>query len=512
MNHKQIREVLVQLALKPRQLVKSLSRLAPDAASHGLTVLSLDGQWLKLLQLEGAAGARRITKLMACPVEGAGAEEILKTFQGTCATEGVPPREALIANPTHLCTVRLFSLPSTDPKEIRDIVELQAEKHTPYAKEEILTDFKVLDRDRSGYSKVLLVIAHQDVIHRSVRVVEASGFPLDRVGCELEGLVNWFQRVKRKAGQAAPAESALLVEVDGSTTTVLVMQRGQLQFHRSLATGAEQLAEEPAQAGQRLVGELQRSLEAVEAEGLTGKIQEVVLTGRIERLGELKTLIEQGLDVPVQLVSPWAVGELSETARQASERLPDVSFASLVGLALSPSQLDLTPEATKLRHAFEARAKTLVTLGSQVVAALVLASVLMVGRAQKQQRYYEALRSLYQQTTQEAATVEEGLRQLEFVKERLRHRGELLDAVSALAKFSAEGIKWDSLTFTEGEGLLLKGTSVELPKVYEVVAGLDGDPLFGQVEARRVSKRKAGEQDVADFEITCPLASAKALP
>ena len=512
MNRKRIREALLQLALQPRQLAKSLSQLLPETASHGLTVLSLDGQWLKLLQLEGAVGARRITKLLVCPVEGAGAEEILKAFQEACATEGVVPREVLIANPTHLCTIRLFSLPSTDSKEIRDIVSLQAEKHTPYAKEEILTDFKVLDRDRSGYSKVLLVIAHQDVVHRSVRVVETSGFPLDRVGCELEGLVNWFQLVKKKAGPPASADGVVIIEVDGSTTTVLVMQRGQLQFHRSLATGAEQLAEDPAQSGQRLVGELQRSLEAVEAEGMTGKIQEVILTGRIERLGELKTLMEQGLDVPVHLVSPWTGSELSEAARQASERLPEVSFASLVGLALSPSQLDLTPEATKLRHAFEARAKALVTLGCQVVAALVLVSVLMVGRAQKQQRYYEALRSLYRQTTQEAATVEEGLRQLEFVQERLRHRGELLEAVSTLARFSAEGIKWDSLTFTEGEGLLLKGTSVELPKVYEFVAGLDGDPLFGQVEAKCVSKRKAGEQDVADFEITCPLASAKVLP
>ena len=44
-------------------------------------------------------------------------------------------------------------------------------------------------------------------------------------------------------------------------------------------------------------------------------------------------------------------------------------------------------------------------------------------------------------------------------------------------------------------------------KVYEFVASLDTLPLFGQVEARRVTRRKAEEGSVTDFEIHCPLAA-----
>ncbi len=503
-----IREALIQLALTPRKLAKSLSGLMP-AAAQGLTVMALDGQWLKLLQVDGPPSNRRILKLAAYRVEGTGPEALAKTFTEACAAEGLTPQDILVANPTHLCTVRLFSLPSTDPKEIRDIVELQAEKHTPYAKEEILTDFTIVDRDRSGYSRVLMVIAHQDVIHRSVRLIEGSGFTLERVGCELEGLVNWARLVKRSGGTTSGATASLVVEVDGSTTTLIVMERGQLRFHRSLATGAEQLQDDPDHAGERLVGELQRSLEAVEAEGGTAKVQEVLLPGRIERLGPLKTLIEQGLDLPVHLIAPWANRDISESLRAAWERLPDVSCTSLIGLALDASAIDLTPQQTKLHQAFEARAKALVLLGCQGVAALILVSLLFIGEAQKQERYYQKLRIVYQKSAKETARVEEALAQLEFVKERLRLRAQLLDAVDTLAQHSPPEIKWESLSFAQGEELLLKGVSEQLPKVYEFVASLGESPLFGQVEAKRVAKGKSGEQDVTAFEISCPLIAKK---
>jgi hypothetical protein len=397
-------------------------------------------------------------------------------------------------------------------------VDLQAEKHTPYAKEEVLTDFKVIERDRSGYSRVLLVIAHQDVVHRAVRLSEALGWTLERVGSELEGLVSWSQLAKRPRATDEPvargkplAGSSLIIDVDGSTTVLLVMAKGQLQFQRSLAAGIQQLESDPANATERLVAELQRSLEALDAEG-AAKIQDIVLTGPVERLSALKTKIEEGLDLPVHLLSPWQGLELAEGLRSVLERLPDVSFASLVGLAAEPGMLDLTPHTTKLRQAFEARAKALVLLGCQAVGTLLLLSLLFIGRAQKEERYYRMLRQLYDTTAPEAQVVEQALQEVVFVEEGLRQQGQLLKAVETLAKLSPPEIRWNSLTYTRSDTLVLNGTAEALPKIYEFSGGLAASALFGEVEPRRVSKRKSGEQDLTDFELRCPLLSAKATP
>ena len=61
MNQKRFREALVQLALAPRNLAKGLNQWLPKTVSQGVMVLALDGQWLKLLQVEGLANARRVT-------------------------------------------------------------------------------------------------------------------------------------------------------------------------------------------------------------------------------------------------------------------------------------------------------------------------------------------------------------------------------------------------------------------------------------------------------------------
>ena len=66
------------------------------------------------------------------------------------------------------------------------------------------------------------------------------------------------------------------------------------------------------------------------------------------------------------------------------------------------------------------------------------------------------------------------------------------------------------MTFTQGEAVVLKGSSDELPKIYEFIAGLNSAPFFRQVEApRRIAKRKSGDKNLTDFEINCPLITAK---
>jgi Tfp pilus assembly PilM family ATPase len=495
-----IRETALNLVLQPRNLAKSLDRWIPGAAQT-MAVIALDGHWLKLLQMDGSPAGKRISKALVFPVGGAGLEELQKAFKQAWGADGLTARDVLVANPTHLCTTRLFSLPSTDPKEIRDIVELQAEKHTPYAKEEILTDFQIVSRERSGYSSVLLVIAHQDVVFRPVRLVETAGLNLEHVGCELEGLINWFQLFRRSAG--SKAETSLVVDVDRGTTTVLLIHRGALQLHRSLAMGSEQLEADLAKAGEQLLGELRRSIESIDTEGSALKLQEAVVTGRVDRLGELKAVLERGLEVPVVLVSPWALPEIPEAVQAAAADLPEVSFAGLIGLALTPGTIDLTPHTTKLHQAFETRAKAIVLLGSQLVGMLILFTLLIVGRAQKEQRYYTALRGLYEQTEARALHVEQALIELGLVRERLRLRGHLLEAVDTLTQLSPSEIRWTSLTFNPVEGTVLKGTSDALPTIYEFVDSLSNAPVFGRVEARRVIKRSVEGKEVSDFEIAC---------
>ena len=496
-----LRKAALELLMQPSHAARALSRPVAGKAGSEQTIIALDGQWLKLLHTYGGPRARRVTKVSAAPVEGSVAEELAKAFEGLCRVEGLQPREITIAHPTHLSTIRLFSLPSTDAKEIRDIVDLQAEKHTPYAKEEILSDFKILERDRAGYSRVLLVIVHQDVIQRAVRLVEQARVPLDKVGTELEGLIAWCAQARRRL--RSQAETVLVIDADSGTTTLLVLQRGQPVFQRSLATGAEHLGHDAGEAADRLLSEVQRSIEALEGEAGAPKIQEVWLTGAVSQLEPIKEKLAAGLELTVRLVSPWDGVEVGPGVQASRDRLPPLSFTGLLGLAFAASDINITPQPARLRQAFEARAQALVLLGSQAVGALILVTILLIGRAQQQHQYYRHLQQAYRAATDEAQAVEEGLHRLEFMKAQLRHRGELLKVVHELATRSPQGIQWDSLVYTDGDTVVLKGTSGTLPNVYEYADALRAAKLFAEVDTARVSKRAEETSGVTDFELRC---------
>ncbi|MBI2495768.1 MAG: pilus assembly protein PilM, partial [Candidatus Omnitrophica bacterium] len=447
----------------------------------------------------GGHSRRTVTALIAQPVEGMADEDIARELSGACAAIGFEPGPVLIANPAPFTTPRLFNLPSTDPVEIHDIVELQAEKHTPYTKEEILTDFQVVETDRSGYSRVLLVISHQDIVHRGLRLVERMGWSLERVGFELEGLINWFRLVKGGAAQGG----TLVAEMDSDSTTLLILQQGKPYFHRSLAMGVNQLGGDATEGPAKLIAEMQRSLDTFETEGLNVAVSEVVLTGQAERLPGLKDRVQRGLNLPTIVASPFEDCAVSEAAKEATLR--QVSFASLLGLALGPSEVDLTPNALKLHRTFEVRARRLVGLGCQVIAGLLLFSCLLIGKALKDERDHAWLLREHQTMAQEAQAVEGVLERLGVIQGWFETRGQLLNAVAELNQHTPHAIQWESVSFTDREQITLKGFSGEMPKVYDFVAELRASPLFSQVEAKRVTKRRVDERDVTEFEIVCSL-------
>lgn len=474
--------------------------------SQGLTVLSVEERWIKLLQWTGRGARRNITTLLAHPIDGMSDEEVLSWLKEAALVQPIDSTAVLIANPTHLTTARLFTLPSTDPTEIREIVELQAEKHTPYAKEEILSDFRVVETDPSGYSRVLLIISHQDVVYRSLRLIEGIGWPLERVGFELEGLVNWFQMRR----EAASPDGTLVAELDSDTTTLVIFQKIKPYFHRSLALGAAQLLSDSAEKFGRWVAEFQRSLETFEAEGFNVSVSRVVLTGLAGQIPGLAEKIQQGLNLPTSVVSPFEQCPLTEKALKESEAETRVSFAGLLGLALRPSEVDLTPKALRLHRTFEVRSKALVGVGCQLIAGLLLFSCLIIGKAYKNERYHEQLMKKYQEVAKEAQLLEAFMDQLHLVQGWLDSGGQLLESVAYLAQHTPSTIRWSSLHFTKDGQIILKGSSEQMPKVFDFVAAIEKSPLFSKVEARHVAKKKDSSQDLTEFEIVCLFVSKEA--
>jgi Tfp pilus assembly PilM family ATPase len=479
-----------------------MQQLMP-AGPPGLTVVVMDGRWVKVLQATGRQTHRTITLLLAHPIEGLSDEDVIAWLREACAAARFEPGSILLGNPAYLTTTRLFTLPSTDPSEIRDIVALQAEKHTPYAKEEILTDFQVLETDPAGYSRVLLVISHQDVVHRGLRLMEGLGWTLERVGFESEGLVQWALAATE---EATAAEGAVLVaEIDADTTTAVVVHRGKPVVYRSLAVGLVQLLADAAGGPAKLSGELQRTLETLEAEGSTVSVKHVLLTGQAGRVPGLAEQVQQQVNVPTTIRSAFEGYTLAPGVTPDEAPFHEVAWASLLGLGLGRSDIDLTPHTLKLHRGFEIRSRALVGLGCQLIALLLLLACVLMGQSYKSERYYTWLSRQHASGRQALELVGVMAERLALVKEWQRGQGQLLEMVMALEAHTPDSIHWSTLTYTKDEQVILKGTSTEMPKVFEFTEAVKQTPVCSQVETRRVTKRAVGEEGITDFELVCAL-------
>jgi len=475
----------------------------------GTTLLFLDDQWIKWVQLEGLTPPRVIKQLFAYPIREMSEQELIDFFQEQVLKANLNETQFLVATPSYLSTIRLLSVPSSNPQEIREMMDLQTEKLTPYAKEEILSDFKILGTDATGHSRVFLTVVREETVLRACRLIENVHCTLDRVGVDLEGFIHWFEHVAKKAGDFPKSGATLLIDIDSDITTIIALEKNIPYFNRGVSLGARLLKEYGTQGVSRLIEEIQASLDALNEEGHALQVTHAVITGLAKNIPTLPTLIEEELHLTAKFIPTFEYFSIKEEVLSTTKELQQTSYTSLLGLALHPGELDFTPEPIRLRKNFEARARALVKLGCLLFAGVILLSVLIFGHTYADQRYHASLKKAYEATFQDVQHIEQGMDYLKIIQSHLEDREVLLNTFKELNRHTSSSIEFRAVDFIRGEEIRVRGISNQMSKVFEFATTLEQSPLFRDIETRRASKRKVEGKDVAEFEIICRLINEK---
>src|SRR5881397_2359100 len=317
------------------------------------TALELSGEWLKLAQVEVGAKGKRLLRLIARPV--APQEELSQTLVDLFKTGMSSADSIVISIPRNLVTVRNLQLPTTDPNELKEMIDLQAAKQTPYAKEEIIADFQVVRRSPEGYTDVVLITTHRSVSNRCLKILD--DFHLKAAGIRLSshGVLSSWQLMRGATRDEERGPTAVL-DIDSNFSDFLVTRSGAVTFTKALSIGSAKLAEEENET-EKLAEEIQRAVDIYESERVGQGITKLVVTGAEVDLARLIPSFTAKLRLPVQRVS---LVERLPGAREAMD-LPEaqrgsVSFAAVLGLAWNAERagsvltpLEGLPEADLLR-------------------------------------------------------------------------------------------------------------------------------------------------------------------
>lgn len=131
----------------------------------------------------------------------------------------------------HLVTVRIVTLPTHDPAEATRMIQFSAEEYVPYPAEELVIQDVILRREPGGESRVLAVLAHQDVLKAHLAPLRKAGIIPERV------LLSTVCIANAVAASAAPVDSPYaIVNLGSSSLEVLVFRQGKLLFCRGVAS------------------------------------------------------------------------------------------------------------------------------------------------------------------------------------------------------------------------------------------------------------------------------------
>ncbi len=320
---------------------------------------------IRLVQVRGGPGAKLVTyaatsvdpKMVQSDSE-ADKQQIATIVKKLVADSKATSRRVVAGIPTAKVFASVISLPKMSNQEVDKAIQYQAEQHVPMALDQVKLDWMLAGDSADGkQQEVLLVATPQTLAERYLSLLEAAGLDVEALEPDALALVR---------SMLAGTETAVALDVGGTSTDLVIVAGGQPKLIRSLPVGGETFVRaamqnlnlEADQAMQfvykfglaqskfegqvnraikasvdNLVSELDKSIKFFQTRYKDINVEKIVLTGKASVVPELPVYIANGVNLPVEIGNAWAhIDAPVDLANQLMEL--SSQFAVACGLSL----------------------------------------------------------------------------------------------------------------------------------------------------------------------------------
>lgn len=457
--------------------------------SQSVTVIEFGPERIKVLTGRRQAGRFDILRraVIPCTVTDPDPTDALRA---ACAEHAAARATVLVCLARQLVTFRQFELPSVDEGEVADMVALQIGKQTPYAREEIVFDYRLAPSTRAGYSRVVLAIVQQAALRQRFRLLEGAGLEPWRVTVSSEGLLGWALSgvvPENEAGAVA------VLDVDSGGGELAVLRDGALLFTRALETGAEATTAPGAPSHAMLADEVAQGLEAYKAEAEGQAVARLIVTGAITD-GPWVPVLEQRLAGVSLTVKP---GPGSDAGGAVTGSDKPVSWAALLGLAGDPETIEfnLVPDSVGLKTRLVRKARELTTLAALLMALAVGFSFWGILRVALRSARLKRLQAAVEAAQPQVREVERMREFMAIVGERQRLRGWALGGLHAVQRSLPEGVVVEQIAIDTLRGsVALSGSAPTLNEVRGFEKAMADSPLLEGAKVERTERDKGRQR------------------
>ncbi|HNW40170.1 MAG TPA: pilus assembly protein PilM [Candidatus Omnitrophota bacterium] len=474
-------------------------KLLSGLTNQELVGVNFNGNSLKISHIKISPNRKEVVNLLNLDITALNDIDIAKAIQVAIGALRGRKVEIVDVVPTQLVITKNIEIPSIDKKEIKEILNLQAGRHTPYSREEIIVDYVEIGTYKHSYTKVLLVIVARSVVKRHYEILDRAGFKLKKALLASEGMALAISKTLRLETDNAPVN---ILHVDENFTDFSIVLKNKVIFIRSIPIGTSQLKNEKEVYQIKFVDELKRSLEAYLGGDIEISPHMLILTGAEEELKEIESLLNNTLHLPVKTMPYANIFGISELARGAMAKFRQLSFFDVIAPILNCGEMkiDLIPEEARVRRSIEERGKDLIKTGIFILSILIVTFFILTSKIYFKGAQLNKLESRYATINQEAKKLEKDLLKVGLVKNYLTNRGYSLEILTELHSLVSEDIELSEIRY-DGDKFSVKGTANAMSSVFSFVDLMEKSKYFKEVKTRYTTKRKDGLRDLTDFEI-----------
>jgi type IV pilus assembly protein PilM len=443
---------------------------------------------------------RELIEILTRNLGGLSDDDISKTIQ-TCIKElKVKNPIFSIAIPAHLVISKNIEVPSTNDKEIKEIINLQAGRHTPYSREEIIIDYIPIGIYKQNYTKILLLIVTNSLIKKQFGILEKAGIKIEKILLAQEGMAYLTSKIFKLDSEPAPVGIA---HIDELFTDFMIVNKSKAIFIRSIPIGRQHLISDVEKFQTKFAGEIKKSLEAYQVENIQTPPNLLILTGALEELGPLETILNEAAHLPVRVI-PY-LNHISSTDKAvcAAQTAKNLSFFNVIAplWAYFESKVNLIPEEIKLKMAFIERSKDLTSSGILLLVILLLVFLTLTSNIYFKSAYLKNLDAKYQALAKEAKNLAEDSQKNSLIRSYLTNRGISLKVLTELHEIAPLYLELNDIRFDKEGKFTIRGTAESMSTVFSFVDTLGKSKYFKEVKTKYTTRRQEGKKDVTDFEI-----------
>jgi len=461
-----------------------------------VTVLDFSDSRIKALVVSYMKGEASVEKVETAPIKGDSEKEVAKQIRSLLARLKEIRSLQYVSFPRHLVTIRTVRLPTVNVNEIQDMAELQAIKYVPYAREEVVVSYRILERSKDGYSKLILVLAQRKSVERYMAILNAASVRPEKMALNAEGLFEWFASLKM-----ADKRPVAVIEIDRRHTQILIIRNGMMLFSRAISFDAEK---DPFDETS-IIREIRLSIDSYNKE-YEERISRIYLTGSRNYTAKLEPSIKSGFVAPCEVLEQLYTIKSGEETAKVLQSGRD-SFSSLAGIALNAEKLsiNLLPSDVLSKRKEQALKREFIKTGVLFLSVLVAVFGMAEKKMNDKRSYLRRLERQISEIEPEVKRLSKLRGNIELIRAQLTFRGSAIDILREVYTLLPEDISLTLLEFEDGSNLLIRGTTDDLGKVFKLLPALERSAYFESVKISYATKRIYRGQELADFEIICSL-------